>query len=118
MDQADDLLRYAVLFEDQWPVAKGNSAVTEQDVSDARELSARVLEHLSSVPPQEIAAHRDLRNRAGEYLIRGVEDIRDAARYVFRKDQDAMKRYPSLYTYIRSTKKTPEEVETTEEIAG
>ncbi|MBN2530389.1 MAG: hypothetical protein JXR76_28635 [Deltaproteobacteria bacterium] len=98
MDQADDLARYAVLFEENWADAEGKCDVTKADVTQAREYSVQILNAMADKTDSSISDLRDLRNRAGEYVRRAVDDIRDAALYVFRKDGDVNDRYPSLFT--------------------
>jgi hypothetical protein len=49
--------------------------------------------------PGVVRAGRTLRNKAAEHLRRGIDDIRDAAAYVFRKDELMMERYPSLFVH-------------------
>lgn len=97
MDQADDLARYAVLFTENWADAKGNCNVTLEDVEAARAYSVKILNAMTEKSDSSVSDLRDLRNRAGEYLRRAVDDIRDAALYVFRKDNDVNERYPSLF---------------------
>jgi hypothetical protein len=109
MDKADDLFRYVPLFEEHWDGIKDQCGIKEADIEEARNLSAKYMQATVAVPDGEIARLRDLRNRAGEYLCRAVDDIRDAARYVFRNDERAMNRYPSLYkTKYQKRVKAPE----------
>ena len=97
LDTAGDLNRYAVLFEEHWDLAEGRCDVTLEDLASAKHLSTLILEGLTAAPEGDIAEWKDLRNRAGEYLRRGAEDIRAAAAYLFREDPDALSRYPSLH---------------------
>ncbi len=97
MDKADDLFRYVPLFEDYWDDIKDRCGIKEADTEEARNLAAKYMQATVAVPDGEIARLRDLRNRAGEYLCRAVDDIRDAAKYVFRHDEKHLDRYPSLY---------------------
>jgi hypothetical protein len=80
-----------------WDDVKNRCDVTESDLKAAGRLSPIMLEGLTAVPAKELNALKDLRSRAGEYLCRGAEDIRDAADYVFRKKPAALSQYPSLY---------------------
>ncbi len=112
-DRADDLVRYAALFIENWAAAQGKCDVTKEDLEEAREVGARLLDAMTSVPAGDVAEIRDRRDRAGEYLRRAVDDIRDAAAYVFRKDPESMERYPSLYSGRRSTTKPGPKPETT-----
>jgi hypothetical protein len=97
LDMADDLVRYAALFATHWDDVKNRCDVTEIDLQSAKRLSPVILEGLTAIPAKEMNARKDLRNRAGEYLCRGAEDIREAAFYLFRKKPAALTRYPSLY---------------------
>ncbi len=107
MDKAGDLTRYAALFEEHWAQADGNCNVVKEDLAAARDLSARLIDAMTAVPASEITQLRDTRDRAGEYLRRAVDDIRDAAAYIFRNDSESLERYPSLYTRGASKKKPP-----------
>ncbi|MDJ0764378.1 MAG: hypothetical protein QNJ97_15475 [Myxococcota bacterium] len=100
MDKADELVRYAALFEEHWAEAKDNSNVTQDDLTAARTLSAQLIDTLTAIPPSDLAELRDIQNRAGEYLRRAVDDIRAAAIYIFRRDPEALERYPSLYANV------------------
>jgi hypothetical protein len=97
LDMAGDLTRYAVLFDDHWKDIEGRCDVVQDDTASAKKLSTLMLQSLTATPIGTVDELKDLRNRAGEYLRRGAEDIRDAAEYVFRKDPSAFSRYPSLH---------------------
>ena len=66
-------------------------------------------EALTAPPPDSAGGLKDLRKRAGEYLCRGADAIRDAAGYIFRGDEEAMKRYPCLYKNQAPRTQKPEE---------
>jgi hypothetical protein len=102
-DKADDLGSLAALFTEQWADAEGRCDVTVEDLARAEELGAGILEAMSPGQAQVIGDARVMRLRAAEHLRRGLEDLRDAARYVFRKDRAMMERYPSLF--VRRKKK-------------
>jgi hypothetical protein len=97
MDKADDLFRYVPLFEEHWDDIKDRCGIKKADVAEAGNLSSKYMRATVAVPDGEIARLRDLRNRAGEYLCRAVDDIRDAGKYVFRYNEKHLDRYPSLY---------------------
>jgi hypothetical protein len=97
LDMAGDLTRYAVLFDDNWKNIEGRCDVVQDDTASAKKLSTLMLQSLTATPFGTIDELKDLRNRAGEYLRRGAEDIRDGASYVFRKNPAAFSRYPSLH---------------------
>jgi hypothetical protein len=61
---------------------------------------------------------KELRLRAGEYLRRGIDDIRAAAAFVFSKDEEKLGRYPVIRrTRRRAGDKTEDEPDTpTEEV--
>lgn len=117
MDQADDLARYAALFTENWVAADGNCNVTLQDIEAARDFSARLIDAMTTTEVSSVAELRDLRNRAGEYMRQAVDDIKDAAQYVFRHDEEALKRYPSLFTghWANRKKRTSPQTEATQE---
>jgi hypothetical protein len=59
---------------------------------------------MSPTQSHVVGEARVMRLRAAEHLRRGIEDVRDAAKYVFRKDPAMMERYPSLL--VRRRKKS------------
>ncbi len=111
-DKADDLVRYTALFEEHWAEADGSCAVTKDDLVKSRALAAKLMDAMTAVPASDIAELKNTRDRAGEYLRRGVDDIRDAAAYIFRSDPEAVERYPSLFTRGASKRKRPAKAET------
>jgi hypothetical protein len=75
--------------------------VTLEDVARAKEVGAEMLKSLSPTRSAELDQAKDLRQRAAEHLRRGLEHVRDAAKYVFRRDATALERYPSLFVLRR-----------------
>ncbi len=96
-NKADDLGSLATLFAEHWQLVDGQCSVTKQDLVRANELGATILMNISPSQSEEVDALQDLRNRAAEYLRRGIEDIRAGAGFIFRKRQEKMERYPSLF---------------------
>ena len=115
MDRAGDLARYAELFTTHWDRVDGKSEVTQADIDNAKEMSVRILRAYTENDESNIRSLRDLRDRAGEYLARAVDDIRDAALYHFRNDPDAADRYPTLFKYRRVNRKKEKESDAAEE---
>ena len=115
MDLADDLTRYAILFTQNWDKADGQSAINQGDIDAAQRIGAQLLDSLTATQASSTDDLRDQRDRAGEYFIRAINDIRDAAAYVFRNDEDALNRYPSIYSkkHTRKAKSNPAETDTT-----
>ena len=107
MDQADDFARYAALFKENGAAAEGKCDVTKEDIETALDYSAQILNAMTDTEESSVSDLRDIRNRAGEYLRRAVDDIRDAALYIFRYDDDVQERYPSIYAgvYLKGRKK-------------
>jgi hypothetical protein len=52
---------------------------------------------MSPSKAQVVEDVRSLRHRAGEYLRRGIEEVRWAGIYVFRHTPGELDRYPSLF---------------------
>jgi hypothetical protein len=102
-NKADDLGSLATLFTEHWQRADGQCGVTLEDIARAEELGARILKSMSPSRNEVFDDARSLRQRAAEYLRRGIEEVRSAASYIFRNDPKEMKRYPSLF--IRRRKK-------------
>lgn len=96
MDQADDLVALATLFDQRFAEVKDSSKVTRGDVGLAAELGMALMKSLDPPGSAEIDRARDLRNRAGTYLRRQVDLVRAAAGYVHRDDPEALRAYPSL----------------------
>lgn len=103
-NHADDLGALAELFSEHWDEADGKCDVTLEDIARAETLGAEILELLSPSKAKEIDDARNLRNRAAEHLRRGIENIRDAASYVFRNEPALIERYPSLFVHTRKRK--------------
>jgi hypothetical protein len=101
IDKADDLARLNMIFNDHWTNLNGRCDVEKDDVERSRDLSEQLLSALSG--PQEIELYevQDLRNRAYEHLRRGIDDIRHAAKFVFRDQPRRLKRYPLLHSLGR-----------------
>jgi hypothetical protein len=96
-NRADDLGSLAALFTEHWDQAEGECGVKLEDIAAAEELGARILEAMSPSKAQVVEDVRSLRHRAGEYLRRGIEEVRWAATYVFRHTPGELERYPSLF---------------------
>ena len=104
LDMADDLARYALLFDQQWEETKGKCAITREDIENGGRLSLQMLTALTDNKHPETLALKELRSRAGEYLLQGAHQIRRAARYVFDDAPKSMKRYPSLYRKLSKSR--------------
>jgi hypothetical protein len=100
-DMADDLGALHELFTDHWGEAENQCPVTSDEVARAKVLGADILQALSPTRSKELDEAKDLRQRAAEHLRRGLEHVRDAAKYVFRRDATALERYPSLFVLRR-----------------
>ncbi|MDJ0762042.1 MAG: hypothetical protein QNJ97_03560 [Myxococcota bacterium] len=96
LNRADDLGALATLFIDHWDEAETNCNVTEDEVLLAQELGAKMMTALGGVQTKEVSDIRLQRDKAGEYLRQGIEDIRAAACFAFRDDPKALDRYPSI----------------------
>jgi hypothetical protein len=59
-------------------------------------LGNRLLDVIGPSRDEQVKAAQDLRDRVGEFLRQGVEDIRTAAGFIFRDDEKHLFRYPSL----------------------
>ena len=97
LDLADDVFTLYHLFMDNIEDAKSRSDVTEVMLKEAADLGDGLLDVIGPSRDERIRAARDLRNRAAEYLFQGIDDIRTAAYFLFRKDPKALDRYPGLY---------------------
>ncbi len=95
-DQADNMGALAKLFLERWEEARDNCSVTRQEVLEAEALGGRLLQAVARTKFKEISDLKALHNQAGEYLRRGIYDIRAAAALVFKGDGHHRARYPSI----------------------
>jgi hypothetical protein len=93
-----------------WSELEGRCDVTRDDIERARELSEKLVSALSGPQEDALCEAQDLRNRAYEHLRRAFDDIRSAARFVFRDQPSRLKRYPRLHALGRRKRaSTPEQ---------
>ncbi|MCP4604680.1 MAG: hypothetical protein GY847_29860 [Proteobacteria bacterium] len=71
-------------------------SLTEDEIKHAHALGNQLLDAVGPSRDEAVKAAQDLRDRAGEYLRQGIEDIRTAAGFIFRNDETHLSRYPSL----------------------
>jgi len=104
-DMAHDIGNMAALFEEQWERVKNRCEISEDDIEKAHRVSLRLIELLrSDCSETETAKWRSLREKAGTYLKRSVEEIRRAAGFMFKNHPTEMERYPSLYAGRRTNR--------------
>lgn len=103
----DALARYGMLFSENWDAANGYCNITEADIHQAKDLSARLIVLLADADNDKLSEYRSLRDRAGEVLRRAVSDIRAAAAFVYRNTPDEMDRYPSLFSGRNNRRRKP-----------
>ena len=106
-DAADDLVRLADLWKNNWKDAEGRSKITLEMIQRAANDGARFLAHLDKQPTptklQQAALHRQ---KAWSFLDEALTEVIDTGRYLFRK-QDPLTRYPGLQSSPSSKKKSP-----------
>ncbi len=96
-NNADDMGSLATLFNEHWDKAEGKCDVTLEDIAEAESLGASILQAMSPSSKEEVDNVRDLRNRAAEYLRRGIEELREGASYIYRNNPTKRDRYPSMF---------------------
>jgi hypothetical protein len=96
VNKADDLRSMAALFAEHWEQVENRCDVTKEDVVRADDLSARILEIMDTAGNAEISDLKRTRDTCSEYARRGIEDIRAAAAFAYRKDQERLNRYPTF----------------------
>ena len=79
--------------------------ITEEEIENAHALGNQLLDAVGPSRDETVKAVQNLRDHAGEYLRRGIEDIRTAAGFIFRNDEKHMSRYPNLGS-LRKRRKT------------
>ena len=98
LDLADDLAALADLFESRWAEVENRCGLEKADIEAGKVLSIRLIEKLNaSAVSAEATAWRDQRDRAGEYLVRGIRAVRHAAAMLFDQSSGLSDSYPSLY---------------------
>jgi hypothetical protein len=77
---------------------------TGLDQAEGEKILEALRPTLEAIPEDEVrlCEAQDLRNRAYEHLRRAIDDIREAARFVFRDQPSRLKRYPLLHSLGRS----------------
>lgn len=99
LDTADDLLRLASLFESEWDGVSDQSKVTREDLLQARRLGQAIIQATSAKADNRITDDaRALKDRAAAYAQWAVDDIRNAAHFLYHGDDEKMSRYPSIFT--------------------
>ncbi len=78
-------------------MAEGQCSVTFDDVIKAQALGAAIFKTMSFSEKEVLNVLRDLRDRSGEYLRQGIENIKAGAIYIFRETPEEIGRYPSLF---------------------
>ena len=72
--------------------------MTLADIAQAQAISLKIVKGLNAgADDRDVARARDLRDRAATYLKSGVEAVRAGAAFLYRGDEEAMKRYPTLF---------------------
>jgi hypothetical protein len=98
LDTADDLAALAGIFSSNWSQAKGRCDITEADVTLAQNTSVKLVSALAAKSDdREVTKARDLRDRAATYARFGVDTVRAAAGFIFRDDEAALDRYPTIF---------------------
>jgi hypothetical protein len=104
MDLADSIFTLYHLFVDNWDEVAKRSDVTQEEIKNARDVGNRLLDAIGPSRDEKIKAAQELREQAGEYARRGIEDIRTAAGFVFRNDEKRLLRYPALGSMRKRSK--------------
>jgi len=108
MDLADNIFTLYHLFIENWDEVNSRSDVTEEELNSAHALGNQLLDAIGPSRDEMVKAVQDLRDRAGEYLRQGIDDIGTAAGFIFRNDPKHLSRYPNLGS-LRRRRKTDTE---------
>ncbi len=95
---ADDVAGLANIFIENWAFVDGRYDVSFDEIKEAENLSMLMVESFGNKEELSIKDLQDMRDRAAEYLRRGVDEMRKVAAFVHKDDPKAMKNYPSLYS--------------------
>lgn len=104
-DKADALNFLAVMFSDRWKEVEHKCKVSSNDISQAQKLSLDILQALTVERKPRLEAAVFRRDRAYEYLCRGIDEIRACAAFVHRKNPRALSSYVPLYPSRQRKKK-------------
>jgi len=96
---AFDLIDYANLMRDSWATIQGKTAVSAQEVHDAKQLGEQLVEAagLREQGPAVVAATARIRQQALTLLLRSYDETRRAVVFLRWHPGDADKIAPSLY---------------------
>jgi hypothetical protein len=107
LDLADDLVALSGVFGAHWSFASGKCDITEADLAAARGVASELMTALvgrdasRETAGRDIAQVRDVRDRAATYAREGIDDVRAAAAFIYRRDSEAWtERYPSFFQGI------------------
>lgn len=97
--QAFDLLTLVALMREGWHSIKGKSAVSPAELDQAESYADALLTAVGEREqlPAATAAAADMRRRAFTLFLRAYAELRHAAEYLRRYDNDADAFVPSLY---------------------
>src|SRR5262249_15280667 len=96
---AFELVDYANLLKRSWPAIAGKTALTPQEISDAKNLGMRLVHAagLREQAPLLAAEAAKIRAQALVLLIRAYDEVRRAVIFLRWKEGDADSIAPSLY---------------------
>jgi hypothetical protein len=104
-NKADALHVLAVMFSEHWKEVERRCAVSQKDISKAQKVSADILKALTGNRKPRLEAAVLKRDRAYEYLCRGIDEIRACAAFVHRNNPKALSSYVPLYPSRKRKKK-------------
>lgn len=94
-DDAEDVLRLAKLFRDNWAMAEGKTMIT-QELLDAAASDATAL--LDLLEPGKLSPARDLAMRAYSAWREDYNELVALGRYLSRANADADARFPGIHS--------------------
>jgi hypothetical protein len=99
LDLADDLIQLADLFRDNWADAR-RSRVEGEDLARAQGLAQDLAVAIQCRSTEGQRRLRQIRTRAAFHAYQGVEEVRHAARFVFRAKPARLDEYPAFYAPV------------------
>lgn len=113
-DLAGDLLGYARVYELRPDVVKADPKhYRPDDAAKARELAGAIIQALSAALTPKAREAFDRYARAWTVLFQRYGEVREAGMWLYRKDPDRERRFPSLFVAGRPNvgrpKKTPQQ---------
>lgn len=106
-DDAEDTVRWAALFREQWAHAKGKTPVTLEYLAGAEAEATELLQMLDLDNNESLGSPRDLRRRAFTRWVTSYDELYSLGRYLLRDDPESAARIPGIAAERGEPEATP-----------